>query len=945
MTDIPGNTSTTAAVTVGSTTSGTLDAAGDHDWYRITLSAGQSITVTINGVTLEDPYLYIRDSAGNLLYQNDDISSGINRNSQLSFTATYSGTYYIDVGAFNEAYTGDYQVVVATYSPPPLATNDQIADQLVNGYWGGASESHHFNVTQGGTITVNMTMLNAGEQTLARAALAEWSDIIGVSFQEVSTGGQIQFDNREDPNDPGPIAATDANWSFDITSSAHVQISTSWVNTYGTGLNSYSFQTYLHEIGHALGLGHAGNYNGDAAYPYDALFQNDAWSTSIMSYVRQRDNTSFAGQGFSEDYAVTPMLADILAMQQLYGLSTTTRTGDTTYGYNSNAGGIYNASLYPNVAYTIFDSGGTDTLDFSGSSFDQLLNLNPETFSNVSGNTGNLTIARGVVIEDAIGGAGNDTIIGNAANNVLNGGAGTDTVDYSQETGSGGVYVNLGDGAVYGQSGLVVDAHQARDTYGNIDTLISIERVITGAGNDSVLGSGAADYTDTGAGDDFLNGGAGADTLIGGSGNDAYAFNSYEGDAIVELPDGGIDEVRTFTPSFSLAGIANVENLRGFSSSGQTLVGNELGNRVTGFTGDDTLSGGAGVDTLTGDGGIDTFKDTSAGLNGDTITDLVSGEKIIITDATLAGFTFSLSGNTLSWSGGSLTLANLAPGRFIAGAAAGGGVELRYEQHDPAHDFNGDGRSDIALRHDSGLLTDWLGQGNGSFASNQGIGAYRLDLSWHVIGTGDFNGDGRDDLLLRHDTGLMTDWLGQPNGTFVSNQGIAAYRLDLSWHVVGTCDINGDGRDDLILRHDTGMLTEWLGQANGTFTSNQAIATYRLDPSWHVVGTGDFNGDGRDDLVLRHDTGLLTDWLGQANGGFTSNQSIAAFRLDPAWHVIDTGDFNGDGRDDLLLRHDNGTMTDWLGLPNGSFASNHAVASYGLDTAWHEQPQHSEWLV
>ena len=38
-------------------------------------------------------------------------------------------------------------------------------------------------------------------------------------------------------------------------------------------------------------------------------------------------------------------------------------------------------------------------------------------------------------------------------------------------------------------------------------------------------------------------------------------------------------------------------------------------------------------------------------------------------------------------------------------------------------------------------------------------------------------------------------------------------------------------------------------------------------------------------------------------------------------------------------------MTDWLGLPNGSFASNHAVASYGLDTAWHEQPQHSEWLV
>ncbi|HEX8841755.1 MAG TPA: pre-peptidase C-terminal domain-containing protein, partial [Sphingomicrobium sp.] len=322
MTDIPGNSSTTATVTVGSTTSGTLETTGDHDWYRITLTAGQAITVTINGVTLEDPYLYIRDSAGNLLYQNDDISAGVIRDSKLSFTAGYTGTYYIDVGAFNDAYTGDYKVVVQAYNPPPLATYDQIANQLTSGYWNG--DTHHFDVTQGGTITVNISTLTAAEKVLARAALAEWTDIIGVKFQEVSTGGQIVFDNSEDSSNPGPIAATDANWSFGIISSAHVQISSSWVNTYGTSLNSYSFQTYIHEIGHALGLGHAGNYNGDATYPYDASFQNDAWSTSIMSYFSQHDNSYFAAQGFSEDYAVTPMLADILAMQQLYGLSTTT---------------------------------------------------------------------------------------------------------------------------------------------------------------------------------------------------------------------------------------------------------------------------------------------------------------------------------------------------------------------------------------------------------------------------------------------------------------------------------------------------------------------------------------------------------------------------------------------------------------------------------------------
>ena len=78
------------------------------------------------------------------------------------------------------------------------------------------------------------------------------------------------------------------------------------------------------------------------------------------------------------------MVDDIIAMQTLYGLSTTTRTGDTVYGDHSTAGGVYNAVSYPNVAFTIFDSGGNDTIDYSLSSFSQLINLNPETFSNVA---------------------------------------------------------------------------------------------------------------------------------------------------------------------------------------------------------------------------------------------------------------------------------------------------------------------------------------------------------------------------------------------------------------------------------------------------------------------------------------------------------------------------------------------------------------------------------
>ena len=88
MTDIPGDTSTTATLSVGGSTSNSLETVGDHDWFRITLTVGQPVAITVNGVTLEDPYLYIRTAAGTLLYSNDDIVDGVNRNSQVAFSPT-----------------------------------------------------------------------------------------------------------------------------------------------------------------------------------------------------------------------------------------------------------------------------------------------------------------------------------------------------------------------------------------------------------------------------------------------------------------------------------------------------------------------------------------------------------------------------------------------------------------------------------------------------------------------------------------------------------------------------------------------------------------------------------------------------------------------------------------------------------------------------------------
>ena len=125
--------------------------------------------------------------------------------------------------------------------------------------------------------------------------------------------------------------------------------------------------------------------------------------------------------------------------------------------------------------------------------------------------------------------------------------------------------------------------------------------------------------------------------------------------------------------------------------------------------------------------------------------------------------------------------------------------------------------------------------------------------------------------------------------------------------------------------------------------TNDANAFSNVPTNWSVVGTGDFNGDGRDDILWRSGSGAFSDWLGTASGGFITNDANAFRNVPTNWNVQATGDFNGDGRDDIAWRSDSGAFSNWLGQANGAFSTNDANAFSNVPTNWQIQPAEGYW--
>ena len=372
--DAPADSSTSYTLEPDQEIQGLLHRSDDKDWFKTALTTGTIHRVTVTGDT--GITITLLDSTGKEILSGVPTPTG----ALLEVNPSETGDYYVEIKGNEDIADTEYRLTIR--KDVPVGTVDDLARYLTDDYWEttGASRRKYNVNADDPAVTVNLAGLSEDGKTLARKAFESWTIVSGIEFDYIETeNADITFTSIRGVS--GSASSTVDEAGHIITS--EINIPPELLEDSGITIDSFTFYVFIHEIGHAIGLGHPGPYNGiRVTWGVHNVYKIDSYQYSVMSYLNQDINklhdASFA-------YNVTPMIADILAIQDLYDdLDSAHNAGDTVYGVNTNFTGyladffelltteittdflditINDDNQYPTIKLTFADFDNDDDLD------------------------------------------------------------------------------------------------------------------------------------------------------------------------------------------------------------------------------------------------------------------------------------------------------------------------------------------------------------------------------------------------------------------------------------------------------------------------------------------------------------------------------------------------------------------------------------------------------